>query len=293
MNLTISIDGYRGSSYEARGLSDQSSEVASIAKRLFPKANIIKHEMNLGVGALHNNLQMRVFEAFDEWAVFLEEDIVLAPSFLREILELIDVINEIEIVARVSCFQPLPNVRHLPRGFNGFYPGHGTKVFAERRSFFNSKQNIVSEYLNLATQFKSSPNQFKHSQNSAKLSLKGHFLPYFQHDTLVESILNSVGKLQVVTRPNLADDIGIFGLNNYVSLPLNTQFSPTTEYISSDERRLIFLNQLEFIKEESDAYAVSVMENVFDAFHLSNSRKAMLKKIFSSTLKRMHWKDRF
>ena len=214
--LYIFIDGFKGSTYECMGIGDNTMYVEKLARRFFPKANIVAFQENYGIAELHNMLQQAAFTGPEQWSVFFEEDVELDPQYLEELSNLVDIVQDYEQIVRVACFQILPSLYHLPRGNVGFYPGHGTKAFAERKSFFQEKQSIVNIFLKLAAKNLGSPEQFNDTQNSSEMALMGHFLPYFQHDSLIESFLNSKSKLHVVTKPYLARDIGAKGMNNYV-----------------------------------------------------------------------------
>jgi hypothetical protein len=279
--LYIYIDGFKGSSYDFMGLEDNTVQVKKMAKRFFPDAKVVKFQKNCGIADLHNRLQKAAFSGRDQWSLFFEEDVDLDPHYLDEISKLIQVVQDCEQIVRVACFQILPTLYHLPRGNYGFYPGHGTKAFAERKSFFLEKQPIVNTFLKLAAKNLGSSKQFIDSQNSAEIALMGHFLPYFQHDSLVESLLHSKSKLHVVTKPYLARDIGEVGMNNYTVAPIemDSSFPELEKQLYSRKEEL--MQQLEQIKSESENYLKSQYKEIFERFHVVSSRKTMLKKILN------------
>jgi len=282
--LFIYIDGFKGSIYESRGSVDKTREVEDLAKAIFPNATVLGFKENCGIADLHNRLQERVFAGNDPWAAFFEEDLILDKSYLKELSDLIEIVDETEEVVKVACFQILPSLTNLPRGYDGFYPGYGTQAFAERRSFFVSKQEVVLKFIDLKKINLGSQGQFKDSRAAAVMATYGHILPYFQHDSLVESILLLEDKLHVVTKPNLVTDIGDSGIHNYTTAPLSVheykEFIPKSQGL----RRQTFKEELSAIQSESKGHMMSFFQDVFNSFHVSKSRKAMLRKIFSRTI---------
>jgi hypothetical protein len=283
--LFIFIDGFKGSSYESHGSEDKTAVVEEMAKHFFPDAQIEKFNKNFGIAEIHNRLQKLAFSGSSPWSVFFEEDVELDPLHLGELSNLIEIADDCEQIARVACFQVLPALNHLPRGNSGFYPGLGTKAFAERLNFFIDKQSIVKAFLELATKNLNSPDQFIDTQNSAELALSGHFLPYFQHDSLVQSFLNSRSRLHVVTKPHLAKDIGVIGMNNFIvpsirNPPTNSELDKTIRL-----RKHELNQQLDQIKTESQQYLTAQYKEIFERFHILNSRKSMLKKLIIDTVK--------
>jgi hypothetical protein len=139
-NLFFFIDGFQHSVYESMGQEDKTEEVKRIINEVFPSANVYKQRLNLGIARLHNLMQEKVFLSGSPWGVFFEEDIVLHPDYLKQIALMIEMVDDNHEVAKLSCFQVIPSLLHLPRGLDGYYPGRGTQAFAERRSFFEKKQ---------------------------------------------------------------------------------------------------------------------------------------------------------
>ena len=286
-NLYIYIDGFSGSLYQSRGETDSTNQVEEIAKDYFPDAHIERLQYNLGIAELHHRLQQAVFSENFGWAAFFEEDIVLGSNYLEEIAQLIDIVNETESVSKVSCFQVLPCVARLPRGFHGFYPGYGTKAFAERKNFFLSKQEMVDTFNLLAKEYLGKENQFINSKNSSIIALRGYVLPYFQHDSLIESFLHREGKLHVTTRPNLAFDIGVEGIHGDTVPPLDLNNEPMKDLTTVQIRKLIFQNQIELIQIEAEEHLRNNFESLFESFHISKSRKRLMKKIFQLTFSKI------
>jgi GT2 family glycosyltransferase len=282
--LFIFIDGFKGSIYESRGTVDKTWEVEYLAKELFPNATILRLEENCGIADLHNRLQTRVFANNNPWAAFFEEDLILDKRYLEELSDLIEIVDGSEEVVKVACFQIISRFSHLPRGYNGFYPGYGTQAFAERRSFFVSKQEIVLTFIDLVKKNLGSQSQFKDSYAAAIMATHGHILPYFQHDSLIESILLLERKLHVVTKPNLVEDIGGSGIHDYTTIQTSVDRSQLFTSDSLAIRKQRFQNELPIIRVDARGYMTTLFMEVFDSFHLSKSRRAMLKEIFRRTV---------
>ena len=278
--LFIYIDGFKGSIYESRLSVDRTREVEDLATEIFPAATVLRLEENCGIADLHNRLQNRVFAINYPWAAFFEEDLILDKSYLEELSDLIEIVDGSEEVVKVACFQVISRLSHLPRGYDGFYPGYGTQAFAERRSFFVSKQEIVLTFIDLVKNNLGSQGQFKDSYAAANMATHGHILPYFQHDSLIESILLLERKLHVVTKPNLVEDIGGSGIHDYTTTPLSVGRSRLFTSASLSMRKQKFQNELPIIRVDAREYMMSFFMEVFDSFHLSKSRRKMLKEIF-------------
>jgi len=281
--LYIYIDGFKGSIYETKGALDKTKQVEELAREIFPGANVVRFENNCGIADLHNKLQEATFARDDLWAAFFEEDLILDPNYLKELSELIEIVDDSEAVVKVACFQILPELAHLPRGYDGFYPGRGTQAFAERKSFFLSKQDLVKTFIELVSQDLGSFSQFNNSRFGAKLALLGHFLPYLQHDSLIESFLYSQGKIHVVTKPNLVTDIGIAGIHNYITPPVIQEEPNEIGNASFAFRKELFASQITDIFKETTKNRSDFYEELFESFQVTRSRKAMLRRIISVT----------
>jgi hypothetical protein len=285
--MCIFIDGFRGSIYESRGEVDCTSTVEEIARSIFPLAEVKKFDENRGIAELHNLLQKEVFSQAGVWAAFFEEDIVLDPTYLEELSELIEIVNSHDRVVRVACFQVLNSLAHLPRGYHGFYPGTGTKAFAERKTFFDEKQPIVSKYIDLVKDQLHSVEQFVNSYKGAQLGAEGYLLSYLQKDSLVESFLHFNKKLHVVTRPGLATDIGIHGIHDFTTPELKV--NPQMRNYSGDieQRKMELEKSVSQVTSEATRHIVANFQEILDGFYTSRSRKKMIRKVILTTIKRL------
>ena len=171
----------------------------------------------------------------------------------------------------------------MPRGFDGFYPGRGTQAFAERKSFFVSKQEIFSQFIELGRNELATSDQFKSANGSAILALQGYILPYFQHDSLDEAVILLDKKLHVVTKPGLAKDIGSRGIHNYTTPSVATLNGYAADTRSIEKRRQILQSEILQIRSEYEEYMANIFKDLFQSFHVSQSRKAMIHKILKAT----------
>jgi hypothetical protein len=281
--LTIYIDGFEDSIYEKRNAADFTGEVESIAREIFPNSEIRRFLKNYGIADLHNRLQSAVFAKTDEWAVFFEEDVVLDSSYLMELEELIEISEGFHSIVKLGCFQIIDSLSNLPRGFNGFYPGTGTKAFAERKIFYNLKQEVVTKFLDIS---RITNDDCNNSVRCATLAGEGYFLPYFQKDSLIENFMHFQNKFHVVTKPNLATDIGFEGIHNYTTAPLVVNQVDLSINFSVAERKGQLEQSFDQIKAESKEHVVQNYKDVLQGYHTSKSRKAMLRRIFQLTFRK-------
>ena len=275
--LYIFIDGFRGSIYENDGANDLTEQVELVSRQIFPTATIVRHKKNLGMANLRNQLQSAAFSGSDTWAAFFEEDIVLDMSYLQELSDLITIAGPHPMVSKVSCFQIQDASRKLIRGINGFYPGKGTQAIAERKTFFLAKQAIMNTYISLISNDLGKYSQFKDLDKAAVMANQGLLMTYLQHDSLEEQLLNSMGQVHVVTKPNLATDIGIEGVHNYTTSPI--LFTGQSMNESIVEKRRHFEIQLDLVLKESVENNIRYFKEILFAYHLTRSRKLLLKQL--------------
>jgi hypothetical protein len=281
-SLTIYIDGFEDSVYHRKNRINFTNEVESIAQEFFPDSEIKKFDMNCGIADLHNRLQTAVFAKTDQWAAFFEEDVVLDPLYLKELEKLIEISEEFDSIVKVGCFQIIGSLANLPRGLNGFYPGTGTKAFAERKNFFTSKQSVVAKFIEIE---KISGDDSDNSVKCANLAAEGYFLPFFQKDALIESFMHFQNKFHVVTKPNMATDIGFEGVHNYTTTPLDITNKENSTAVLVPEGRIQLAQSFDQIVSESREHIIKNFKNVLQGYHVSKSRRAMINKILLTSFR--------
>lgn len=146
--LTLSVDGYPGSRDEAAGRADRTAEVADIARELFPHANLVIHGENLGIARHFHQVEERSFEdSTVRWALFFEDDYVLAHDYVENLAHVISRVDHDERVAVVSATGDSWGNRC--RGEDSLYPMNHAWAFALRRSHHLERQDLLSTYLGL------------------------------------------------------------------------------------------------------------------------------------------------
>jgi hypothetical protein len=294
--LFIFIDGFSGSVYQKRGLSDQTVEVESLAQEIFPDATIVKFIENRGIADVQYQLQEMAFSSTETWAAFFEEDIVLEPTYLQELSELINIVDDCESVSKVACFQMLGQ-SNLPRGYDGFYNGHGTKAFAERKNFFLDKSPMMKAFIALEKRSdipKHYPTKksdlIKDSTRLAHLAnpnALGTLMRSFNKDLAIDHFLHLSGKLHVVTKPNLATDIGIDGVHSYVVPQVQVGSVNEARRKSTSERKAELLDSLETLDSEAQDFYFVTNRVILDGFMGSLSGKILLQRLYEIVLKKV------
>jgi hypothetical protein len=295
--LFIFIDGFKGSIYESRGSADKTLEVAELARGLFPEATIHHFDANCGIADLHNKLQEAAFSGDDTWAAFFEEDLILEPTYLQELSDLIDIVDETEDVVKVACFQILPSMAHLPRGYDGFYPGVGTKAFAERKSFYLEKLPLLRYFVELQKrrdlpEVKVSKGDPYH-RDSRRLSLiapafgQRLLCNYFEHDAITDAFIHASRRLHVVSKPSLAEDIGLEGVHDSFHIAPLFPSDLSSEEISPEKRRAAFYSSIQTMKNETADAILKMHIDILDGYFLSLSGKKMLSRAISLIITRI------
>jgi glycosyltransferase involved in cell wall biosynthesis len=281
-SLTIYIDGFEDSIYHRKNAANFTNEVESIALEFFPDSAIKRFDLNCGIADLHNRLQSAVFAKTDQWGAFFEEDVVLDPMYLNELEKLIEISEDFDSIVKVGCFQIIGSLADLPRGLNGFYPGTGTKAFAERKNFFTSKQSVVAKFIEIE---KISGDDSDNSIRCANLAAEGYFLPFFQKDALIESFMHFQNKFHVVTKPNMATDIGFEGVHNYTTTPLDIAIKENSNVVLVSERKIQLAQSFDQIVSESKEHIIENFKSVLQGYHVSKSRRAMINKVLLKTFR--------
>jgi hypothetical protein len=296
--LFIYIDGFKGSIYESRGSVDKTREVEYLAKAIFPVATVLRFAENCGIADLHNRLQERAFAGNDPWAAFFEEDLILNERYLEELSDLIEIVDETDEVVKVACFQIISRLYHLPRGYEGFYPGCGTKAFAERRSFHLEKAPMLQYFVELQRrkdlpEVKATKKVFfiRDSQRLALLAGPkgiGTLQSFFNKDAAGDIFLQSRGYLHVVTKPAMAKDIGEEGIHHSVHTDLGFYSNAKSSRGQLKDRKSKFESEVKIIQSEMNDELISVYKNILDGYFISLSGRAMLKKITQRLVARFY-----
>ena len=206
--LTLSIDGYRGSRDEFLGKPDRTAEMAQLAETVFPDARILRRAENLGIADHYADVEHQVFD--DEsatWALFFEEDLVLSPVYLENMVRLLDyVAPEERIVVASATGDTLSPKEH---GDHALYAMDHAWGFALRRSHYVDRRPLVDAYL--ATMSGSS---YFRRDNAAIMDLfveEGMYPVGTSQDYVKQAIRRDRGLLAVTTGLNFGRYIGAEG----------------------------------------------------------------------------------
>lgn len=146
--MTLSVDGFRGSRDESLGLPDRTSEVAEVARECFPRATVVTHEHNLGIARHFDEVESASFGNSDsQWALFFEDDYVLASNYLESLIHTIDSVRHDPRVAVVSATGDALGPK--TRGQDSLYPMDHAWAFALRRSHHEERRPHIRAYLDL------------------------------------------------------------------------------------------------------------------------------------------------
>lgn len=144
--LTFSVDGYPGSRDESVGRPDHTGDVAGIAAELFPRATVVSHDHNLGIAGHFHEAESRAFnDPSNEWALFFEDDYVLAPNYMENLEHVVASVDHDERIAVVSVTGDSWGIHQ--RGIDSLYPMNHAWAFALRRSHHVERHALMETYL--------------------------------------------------------------------------------------------------------------------------------------------------
>ncbi len=210
------IDGYDKSSDYFQKIPDRTQAVANLVAKYLPEARIIRPESNQGLARALFDLQKSVYGMDDSaWGIFLEDDLVLDPSYLEVLEHLIGLASQTEQVVKVAACQVHMGYLKLPPSENRkhFFLGQGTQAFAEDREFFQMRLEITSSYVNsLAGSAYVHKNREKVFANLARL---GIFNVLGNNDGVLDQVIPYFKKLHIVAGSNLLTDIGVGGETSF------------------------------------------------------------------------------
>ncbi len=206
--LLVSVDGYAGSKDEALGRADRTAEVAELAREMFPGATVRRAPGNLGI-ARHFALveQLAFADEADDWAVFFEEDFVLAPTYLDVLSRLIDHVGPEWRVVQVSATGDtmLPERRDT----DVLVPMFHAWAFALRRSHYLERKGIIDAYLEACGDVPYY--QRDHDAVIARLVDFGIYPIGSAQDRVKQSIRKHFGRLALTTGRAYGRYIGVEG----------------------------------------------------------------------------------
>lgn len=193
--LFFSVDGYAGSKDEHLGRADRTAEVAGLVRRYFPDSALQVRESNLGIARHFDSAESQAFSGSGEWAVFLEDDFVLAPNYFAALERVIDYVGPNERVAIASA---TGDTRIEPtRGDDTLYPMDHAWAFALRRSHYVERQHLLGHYVESI----SHDSYFRRDDDAVYAGLVPEgLLPLgTSQDSIKQAIRRKTGRLAVTT----------------------------------------------------------------------------------------------
>lgn len=210
------IDGYAKSSDYFQKIPDRTQAVADLVAKYLPGARVIRPDSNQGLARALFDLQVSAYEMDDSaWGIFLEDDLVLDPSYLEVLEHMIALANQTDQVVKVAACQVHMGYLKLPPNENRkhFFLGQGTQAFAESREFFQMRLAITSSYVDsLAGSAYVHKNREKVFANLAQL---GIFNVLGNNDGVLDQLIPYFKKLHIVAGSNLLTDIGVGGETSF------------------------------------------------------------------------------
>jgi len=211
-------------------------EIHAFAQELFPTANFILPERNLGIARSFLHLQASVFSELDisDWAFFLEEDIILEPLHLTLTERLIGAVKTFKSIQRVSIFQGVYDQVEREQPFDVSI-SEGTKAFAMSKFGYLAITNKFRDLIDLIY-----ANEWNEAHRFALLLAKGFHLPASSKDFIFDECLRKEGLLSVFWNIGLAHDIGFYGQGGSVwkNLKSSKAYCKLSDYESEFELSL-------------------------------------------------------
>ena len=205
--LFFSVDGYAGSKDEHLGRADRTAEVAGLVRRYFPDSALQVRESNLGIARHFDSAESQAFSGSGEWAVFLEDDFVLAPNYFAALERVIDYVGPNERVAIASA---TGDTRIEPtRGDDTLYPMDHAWAFALRRSHYVERQHLLGRYVESI----SHDSYFRRDDDAVYAGLVPEgLLPLgTSQDSIKQAIRRKTGRLAVTTGSPYGTYVGADG----------------------------------------------------------------------------------
>lgn len=278
------VDGYAGSLDEQRGKPDQTGHVGDLIRSAFPGAYIEQCSKNIGIGQTAFALQAKVFAEQDaQWAIFLEEDIVLAPEYLQALHHMIDLADDFPEVVKVAANQTNLNYINLPPKSDrqNFYLGQGTKAFAERRSYFSERKHLTEIYLRTIAGRQYSDRD--ESEVFATLAEHGIFTIMGNNDVVHDRIAAAMKKLHIASPKSLLQDVGTEGETNFVLPEIRVPGWDTANVFQTTHEDL--LQALPHLQAEAQTFEYKFFKDFWSGYMVSKSGRLAMNVLISKALK--------
>jgi hypothetical protein len=190
--LWIFLDSYSGSKSEFFGIPDRTKQVLDIAFAHFPMANFYLNDSNKGIAKQFDIAERFLFATYEdaEWVSFFEDDLMLAPNYLSSLVKLTSYAGKFDEICQVSVSGDA--VGEQFEGDNALYLANHAWGFSLKRSHFEERQKLVSQYLEI---LEGRPYfQREHRKVIDHLSTLGLLAGGSSQDHVKRAIMQSCGK---------------------------------------------------------------------------------------------------
>jgi hypothetical protein len=258
------IDGYKGSKNERDLIPDCTDKIAELVGEKFPASTIVKIDRNLGIGRTHHILQALVYESnsMAKWAIFLEEDSIPEPGYLRFMSEFVEILQPYESIVKGSTSQYLNYRETAGISQYSLYAGRGTKAFAERAEWFWERKIPYENALAILID-----KSVTEIDKYVRLAKMGYMMENLQKDDLLDRMVVNARKIHLVLPNRLITDIGSDGESGFVEATnfdkLNSDTFKALETLS-----LALEEKLPEIYVQHDQYLTRNLALIFEYFLL-------------------------
>jgi glycosyltransferase involved in cell wall biosynthesis len=268
------VDGYLGSKDDANKRLDHTGKIVELVKDYFPKCQIFRSEINLGIARNYHRAEVHSFEILGSHsAIFIEEDLELSNIYFEELSKLEQIIGEDLEISHLSVSGETTHIKSSPDAFFQTF-GHNWGYLLRAWHHFERKE-FIDGYLNL---FETTPYYLRHLIENTIYQYffsKGVLIAGTSQDAIKDGLRNYYGRIAVTTLNVLSSNIGIQG----------EHFSEATEYhhraltlkpenIPSqfpwNEKKRLYLDGLR--KTASQTFS-NIVENGPRVLELANLRK--------------------
>lgn len=207
--IALFQDGmYNPYSEKSYGEDRVADEQITCFRYLFPQGVVFRAKHNKGPALMFAKAEQWVFERLGaEVGFFFEDDLVLAPYYLKTLENMLAATDE--RVSYVACYGPLWSCPDAPA--NSFVPMHMNWGFGLRRSQWLKSKSYVDAYLALLQDV-----DYRDRPQGRIMKLRedwGAPGPYTTQDVIKTAVCVLTGGIKLNTRASLARYIGARGLH--------------------------------------------------------------------------------
>ena len=147
----ILIDGYLGSKDEHLKLPNRTDETIDLVRRYLPSCNLNVSNYNLGIALAYERLGSEIFLSNNaDFAVFLEEDLVMETNYFNQLARMKDKLNHYREISMFSATGDSAN--NFTKHSGNFKPMNHLWNYALRRTHFLERSVLLSEYISIVSE---------------------------------------------------------------------------------------------------------------------------------------------